>query len=29
MMARQQAGLDANYQMWQDMQNDPYRKFGL
>lgn len=29
LMARQQSGLDANYQMWQDMQNDPYKKFGL
>lgn len=29
MTARQQLGLDDQYQMWQDMQNDPYRKFGL
>lgn len=29
LIARQQYGLDANYGMWQDMQNDPYKKFGL
>ena len=29
LVARQQYGLDANYGMWQDMQNDPYKKFGL
>ena len=28
-LARQQLGLDDQYGMWQDMQNDPYKKFGL
>jgi hypothetical protein len=28
-LSRQQYGLDANYGMWQDMMNDPYKKFGL